>query len=69
MVGEIDVAGVFIPALLICGVIALGATLCLRRALRTAHLYPAIWHAGLFDVSMFVVVWGLTTYFAGVVYG
>ena len=34
-----------------------------RRVLRAAHAYAYIWHAGLFDVSTFVVLWAATDFF------
>jgi hypothetical protein len=59
MIGEVDVSGVFVPVALVAGLSAFGITLVLRRVLRAADAYTFIWHAGLFDVAMFVVVWWL----------
>jgi len=56
MIGEIDIAGVFVPSLLIAALIAFCLTAVVQRGMRRLHLYRFIWHAGLFDVALFVVV-------------
>lgn len=61
MIGEIDIAGVFLPALLVTGIGAFAATLLTKRLLRGLNAYRFVWHAGLFDTAMFVVVWWLVT--------
>ena len=69
MTGEVEIGGVFLPIPLVTGIAAFFASLILRRVLRTAHAYTYIWHAGLFDVSLFVVLWAATEFFAGKIYG
>ena len=69
MIGEVEVGGVFIPVVLVSGIVGLVVSLILRRVLRAAHAYTYIWHAGLFDVAMFVVLWAATDFFAGKFYG
>ena len=59
MSGEINAFGVFIPIALVTGVSAFIAALALRRVLRTFNAYEFVWHAGLFDVATFVVLWWL----------
>ena len=59
MSGEVDAFGVFMPVALVTGVSAFAAILALRRVLRGLNVYAFIWHAGLFDVAMFVVLWWL----------
>lgn len=56
-------AGVFIPIALVSGIIGFLASLILRRILRIAHAYVFVWHAGLFDVAAFVLLWAATDYF------
>jgi hypothetical protein len=56
MIGEIDIDGVFIPTLLILGVVAFVVTLAIRVALRRVHFYRLVWHAGLFDTALYVVI-------------
>jgi hypothetical protein len=63
--GEVEVSGIFIPVALVAGVLAFIASLVLRRILRAVNAYAFIWHAGLFDVAMFVVLWGLVAYAVG----
>ena len=69
MTGEVEIGGVFLPIPLVTGVAAFFASLILRRVLRTAHAYTYIWHAGLFDVSTFVVLWAATDFFVGRMHG
>ena len=69
MTGEVEIGGVFIPIALVSGVAGFVASLILRRVLRTAHAYTYVWHAGLFDVAMFVVLWASTDFFIGKIYG
>jgi Protein of unknown function (DUF1656) len=64
MSGEVDAFGVFMPAALVTGASAFAAALILRRVLRGLNAYRFIWHAGLFDVATFVVVWWLIAYAA-----
>jgi protein AaeX len=56
MIGEAELDGVFIPYLLILTVTAFFALLPIRWVLRRTHLYRFVWHAGLFDVALFVVI-------------
>ena len=56
MIGETDIHGVFIPNLLLLSVGAFFVTLVLRTILQRLHLYRLIWHAGLFDTALYVVV-------------
>jgi hypothetical protein len=67
VIGEVETSGVFIPVVLVAGVIAFIATLVFRRVLRAANAYAFVWHAGLFDVAMFVVFWWLVAYAGGLV--
>jgi hypothetical protein len=63
--GEVDAFGVFMPIALVTGVSAFIAVFVLRRLLRTVNAYAFVWHAGLFDVAMFVVLWWLFSVAAG----
>lgn len=56
MIGEIDIHGVFIPNLLVLGAGAFFVTLVLRVILRRVHFYRLVWHAGLFDTALYVVI-------------
>ena len=66
MSGELYWGGVFIPPLLLIGAAALAVSFLFRRVLRAAHAYRFVWHAGLFDVALYVVlVWLITMLTAG----
>ena len=62
MAGEVDWAGVFIPIAVVTGAAAFVTFLVLRRLLRAVHAYRFIWHAGLFDVALFFVIWWAAFY-------
>ncbi|MGP0002669.1 MAG: DUF1656 domain-containing protein [Acetobacteraceae bacterium] len=56
MIGEFDVYGVFVPALLVWGMIALLITALLRRVLAQAGFYRLVWHRPLVDLSLLVII-------------
>jgi protein AaeX len=63
--GEVDAFGVFMPIALVTGASAFVALFVFRRLLRTVNAYAFVWHAGLFDVAMFVVLWWFFAWVAG----
>lgn len=58
MIGEISIAGVFLPPLLLCAGIALVLNILLRRALAAFGFYRFVWHPALFDLALFVIILG-----------
>jgi Protein of unknown function (DUF1656) len=56
MIGELNIGGVFVPGLLVAAVIAFGLTSVVGLSLRRLHLYRFVWHAGLFDVALYVLM-------------
>lgn len=56
MIGEFDLDGVFIPSLLLLAILALSVTQLLRALLRRLRVYAFVWHAGLFDTALFVII-------------
>jgi uncharacterized protein DUF1656 len=62
MIGEMDIAGVFVPRVLLTVIVGLILTQVLRAALRPAGFYRFVWHAGLFDTAMFIVLWWATAF-------
>jgi hypothetical protein len=56
MIGEIDVDGVFIPILLVWGLIAMLLTAVLRRVLVRIGFYRLVWHRPLVDLSLLIIV-------------
>jgi len=61
MIGEAALHGVFIPWLLILTLAAFGLTQVVRFVFQRLRLYRFVWHAGLFDVALFVIVLWLLT--------
>lgn len=60
MIGETELHGVFIPNLLILAAAAFLVNLALRAILQRLHFYRFVWHAGLFDTALYLVVlWAL----------
>ena len=59
MIGELNLYGVFVPALLACSLLALLATIGVRAVLRRVGFYRFVWHPALFDIAMFVIVLGI----------
>jgi hypothetical protein len=56
MIGEIQIDGVLIPALLVVAVEAFLVMFVMRTILRRLHFYRLVWHAGLFDTALYVVI-------------
>jgi len=61
MIGEFDVAGVFVPALLVWVLIAIGISMVVRRILVIVGFYRFVWHRGLFDLALLAILWGSVT--------
>lgn len=59
MIGEIDVLGVFVPAVLVLMFIAYLADLAIRIVLARVGFYRFIWHRSIFDLGIYVLVLGL----------
>ncbi|HET6308135.1 MAG TPA: DUF1656 domain-containing protein [Rhodopila sp.] len=56
MIGEIDIYGVFVPILLVWGVLALPVTALVRRILAGIGFYRLVWHRPLVDLSLLVLI-------------
>ena len=59
MIGEVDVFGVFVPAVLVLMFIAYVIGLVLRTVLERTGFYRLVWHRAIFDLGIYVVVLGL----------
>ena len=57
MNGEIDLAGVYVHPLLLAAVLAFVAAETIGWALARLGLYRFVWHRGLFDVALTVILW------------
>ena len=58
MTGELNIYGVFVPALFAWVVIAFAVFVPLRRVLARSGLYRFVWHRPLFDLALYVVLLG-----------
>jgi hypothetical protein len=61
MIGEIDIAGVFVPTLLVWMLATVALGMALRTAMLRLRLYRFVWHPGLFDLCMQVVLLAAVT--------
>lgn len=59
MIGEIDIFGVFVPAVLVLMLIAYLINLGIRTVLARAGFYRFVWHRSIFDLGIYVLVLGL----------
>jgi hypothetical protein len=55
---EMNFGGVFVPSVLLWAAAAFVVSSLLTRALSRTGFYAFVWHRALFDVSLFVIVWG-----------
>lgn len=55
---EINVGGVFVPAVLIWAGGAFVLSSLIDRLLSRTRFYRLVWHRGLFDFAIFVILWG-----------
>jgi len=58
MIGELNIGGVFAPSLLVWAAVALAISIPLRRVLDRVGAYRFVWHRGLFDIALVLVLWG-----------
>jgi hypothetical protein len=56
MIGEFNVYGVFVPALLVWGLVALPLAMVLRVVLARIGFYRLVWHRPLVDLSLLVII-------------
>jgi hypothetical protein len=59
MIGEIDILGVFVPAVLVLMFIAYLINLVIRTVFTRIGLYRFVWHRSIFDLGIYVLVLGL----------
>lgn len=59
MIGEIDIFGVFVPAILVLMLIAYLINLVIRMVLGRVGFYRFVWHRSIFDLGIYVLVLGL----------
>ncbi len=59
MIAEVNVFGVYISSGLFAAILAGLIHLGLRRVLQTAGFYRFVAHQNLFDVALFMIIWGV----------
>jgi hypothetical protein len=59
MIGEIDILGVFVPAVLVLMFIAYLLNLAVRMVLARVGFYRFVWHRSVFDLGIYVLLLGL----------
>jgi hypothetical protein len=59
MIGEIDIFGVFVPAILVLMLVSWLINQLIRTVLARAGFYRLVWHRSIFDLSIYVLVLGL----------
>lgn len=58
MNGELNLLGVFVPALLVYAALAFGLKELVCRQLLRLNIYRFVWHRPLFDTALFVLLLG-----------
>lgn len=58
MFGDFNLFGVYVPRILVLALIAYVLNLVLRRVLARLGVYRLVWHPGLFDLALYVLVLG-----------
>lgn len=57
MTADVDLGGVFVHPLLLAAFLAFVAAQAIGWAAGRAHFYRLVWHRGLFDVALTVILW------------
>ena len=60
---EINIAGVYVHPLLIAAMLAFAVARLLELLLQRLGAYRFIWHRGLFDAAVTVILWGVFAQF------
>jgi Protein of unknown function (DUF1656) len=59
MIGEIDIFGIFVPAVLVLMLIAYVLSLAVRMVFGRIGLYRFVWHRSVFDLAVYVMLLGI----------
>jgi hypothetical protein len=59
MIGEIDIYGVFLPAVLVLMLVSYLFCLVVTRLFDRIGLYRFVWHRSIFDLAIYVIVLGI----------
>ncbi|WP_020161902.1 DUF1656 domain-containing protein [Cycloclasticus pugetii] len=60
MIGEIDIAGIFISPLLLCLLSAFIGRIMISTLFEKVNIYKVVWHRPLFDMSLFFILLGIS---------
>lgn len=63
MIGEVDILGMLAPAILLPMLFAWILNLVVKRALEDLGFYCFVWHRHLFDLSLYIIWFGLLVLF------
>jgi hypothetical protein len=58
MIAEIPVGGVYVPMAALTGGVAFVLHIAMHGLARRVGLYRLVWHPGLFDLAVFLILWG-----------
>jgi hypothetical protein len=61
MIGEAHILGLYVPAPLVSAIAAGLLILVARQVLLRLGAYRHVWHSGLFDLALFVLLWTATS--------
>lgn len=62
MIGEIHILGLYAPATLVSAIAGGVLILMARQALLRIGVYRRVWHPGLFDVALYIVLWSAAAF-------
>jgi hypothetical protein len=65
MLGQVDILGVFIPALIPLMAIAYIINQGVRLILARTKVYKFVWHRSAFDLGMYVIVFSMIVLISG----
>ncbi|MBB4008732.1 DUF1656 domain-containing protein [Allorhizobium taibaishanense] len=53
---EFDIYGVYVPRLFVIMLVALLISMAIRKVLAALGAYAFIWHRGMFDIALFILL-------------
>ncbi|NPT46485.1 DUF1656 domain-containing protein [Paraburkholderia sp. 1N] len=63
MIEDVDIVGIFAPAVVLLMLVAWMLNLAVKRVLEQIGFYRLVWHRHLFDLSLYVVILGVLVLF------
>jgi hypothetical protein len=57
VIAEIPVAGVLLPVAAVTAAVAFGLHVVAHTLAQRVGLYRLVWHPGLFDLAVFILLW------------